>query len=334
MDWIFHNPLANMPGPWFLGLYVSLGLTLAIALRMWVRSYDHSKWKEPLEIPKQLDPYEVAYLRGGPWEVVRIAIVELFERKLLEREVTPASRSWFSPISNRWVACATHDDHLPLKPIHRSLLEHFRIPKDPASIFECDFQDSLSSSRESWDRWFEQQDLVNSSETLEKTQNAFLVTLAIMVSLGAYKFLAAIFSAHFNIVFLCLSAGVISLVLYRCSQLGRLTHRGKRYLQDLQTIHNGLNHFRTIEDKKDDTRRSESVGETPLALASVALFGVAALQGSSLNTIFENYRRSQHASSGCGSGASSGCSSSGCSSACGGGGGCGGGCGGCGGGGD
>lgn len=307
MDWIFNNPLANMPGPWFLGLYASLGLSLAIALRFWVRSFDQSQWKAPLEIPKQIDPYEIAYLRGGSWEVVRVAIVELFERKLLERESTNESRSWFRPISNRWVASASYDDHMPLKPIHRSLLEHFRIPKDPTSVFECDFKDVLQSSSESWDRWFEQQDLVNSPETLEKTQNAFLVALTLMVSLGVYKFVAAVLSEHFNLVFLCISAAVSSVVLYRCSQLGRLTYRGKRYLQDLQTIHHGLSNVRTFEIKNDDQRTSESLGGNPLALASVALFGVAALQGSSLNTIFENYRRSQKASNGCGSGTSSGC---------------------------
>ncbi|MFO0924100.1 MAG: hypothetical protein U0905_16605 [Pirellulales bacterium] len=96
-----------------------------------------------------------------------------------------------------------------------------------------------------------------------------------------------------------------------------------------------MSNVRTIEIKNDDQRTSESLGGNPLALASVALFGVAALQGSSLNTIFENYRRSQKASNGCGSGSSSGCGASGCGSACGScGGGCGGGCGGCGGGSD
>jgi hypothetical protein len=49
-----------------------------------IRSADRTRHMESPEIPARLDPYELAYLRGGETEVTRIAIKSLLGRGLLQ----------------------------------------------------------------------------------------------------------------------------------------------------------------------------------------------------------------------------------------------------------
>jgi uncharacterized protein (TIGR04222 family) len=58
-----------------------------------VRSEDRTRRMKPPEIPARLDPYELAYLRGGETEVTRIAIISLLQRGLLQ---ITKSRDWSS----------------------------------------------------------------------------------------------------------------------------------------------------------------------------------------------------------------------------------------------
>jgi uncharacterized protein (TIGR04222 family) len=56
-----------------------------MACRTSVRAVDRTGDLDPPEIPAKLDPYEVAYLRGGEREVARVALVSLIDRGLLKR---------------------------------------------------------------------------------------------------------------------------------------------------------------------------------------------------------------------------------------------------------
>ena len=77
MDSLMHNPIAEMYGPHFLILYgCVIGVTL---LGCWwgVRSRDRTGDLLALPLPKEPDPYEIAYLRGTENEVTRLGVKEL-----------------------------------------------------------------------------------------------------------------------------------------------------------------------------------------------------------------------------------------------------------------
>ena len=83
MNWFLHNAIADLYGPYFLLFYATAILMLIVAACRSIRAVDRSRDLGPPEIPAKLDPYEVAYLRGGENEVTRVAIASLVQRGLL-----------------------------------------------------------------------------------------------------------------------------------------------------------------------------------------------------------------------------------------------------------
>src|SRR5262245_29646667 len=91
MDWLTHNAIAEIPGPPFLWIYCVVALAIVAAAYRMVRSLDKTGLREPPPVPSTLDPYELAYLRGGKNEVIRTALYALHQLGLIE--VIPAKRS-------------------------------------------------------------------------------------------------------------------------------------------------------------------------------------------------------------------------------------------------
>jgi hypothetical protein len=84
MTWLLHNPVAALPSEYLLLFYsVAVGAVI-LACRGSVRAADWTRTMEPPGIPDRIDPYEIAYLRGGETEVTRIAIRSLLQRGLLQ----------------------------------------------------------------------------------------------------------------------------------------------------------------------------------------------------------------------------------------------------------
>ncbi len=88
MDGLRHNPIADMYGPYFLLFYGTVITMVVAGCWLALRSTDPSSLPPP-PIPVQPDPYEIAYLRGGPNEVTRLAIFSLLQRGYLEVQEHP-----------------------------------------------------------------------------------------------------------------------------------------------------------------------------------------------------------------------------------------------------
>ena len=93
MNWLLNNPVADMDSEYLLLFYAMAIGAVILACYKSVRSADRTRHMEPPEIPARLDPYELAYLRGGETEVTRIAIISLLQRGLLQ---ITESRDWSS----------------------------------------------------------------------------------------------------------------------------------------------------------------------------------------------------------------------------------------------
>lgn len=77
MTWL-DNPIAHLWGPYFLALYAMV-LAIMLAPILWYRRRaDQSMELGDLPIPLKIDPYQLAYLRGGLLEVLRLATVDLY----------------------------------------------------------------------------------------------------------------------------------------------------------------------------------------------------------------------------------------------------------------
>jgi uncharacterized protein (TIGR04222 family) len=243
-----------------------------------------------------LDDYvEIAYLRGGPQEAMRVATLNLVNRGLLEvhgdDQLQAADKSWVETVS---------------KPIERRLLARFRDSEKASSIFS-DAALKEVATKES------EPNLVRLGLLPDSGRQARRLTLFgfgvfVLAAVALTKVAVALARGRTNILFLIFEAGVFAWVAFKVTHPLR-TPAGDALLSDLQTLFAGL---------KSRARSLVPGSETQDFALLTAVFGMEAIPSHfpRMNKLFPK------ASS------SSGCGSS-CGSSCGGGG-CGGGCGGCG----
>ena len=65
MNWLMHNVVADLYGPYFLLFYAAAIAAVVASSYSAVRRLDRTRHLPPQQIPAKLDPYEIAYLRGG-----------------------------------------------------------------------------------------------------------------------------------------------------------------------------------------------------------------------------------------------------------------------------
>ncbi len=328
MDQLLNNPVTTMWGPAFLGFYATLwGIALAWFLFQ-KRRIDTSRELASLPLPEVVDPYQLAYLRGGFTELLRLGTVELFSRGVMIEE-----KKWFK------VVWKLNESKVPpglLTPLAREVGHFYREPRKPTDMFrpsaESSFlENSLMKYTDPWDEWIESEQL-----RLDPNRRSLLTTqVALVVGglllLGALKIASAILREHYNIgflVFMMIGGAVVSLIV--CSA-PKFSDRGRRFLKDVQLVYGRYN---KVDKNYQPGINEPNAGHVNLVydmpVMAMGLFGVAALQGSALDSVQRQFQKSAVTGSSCGSSWGSGCGSgSSCGSGCGGGGGCGG-CGGCG----
>src|SRR5262249_9056786 len=130
MSWLLHNVVADLYGPYFLAFYAMAIVGVIVACFKSVRSVDQTRDLDPPEIPSKLNPYEVAYLRGGENEVTRVAIASLIRRGVLR--ITEGKR-WLSTIK------VIDRSHRPvageLDPIEACVMKWTKFPAQPEVFF-------------------------------------------------------------------------------------------------------------------------------------------------------------------------------------------------------
>ena len=84
MDILLDNPLATMYGPYFLILYGFVIFFVLVILAIIKSGVDDTDELPIPPIPLQIDPYEIAYLRGGTNEVVRSVVFSLMQKGFIE----------------------------------------------------------------------------------------------------------------------------------------------------------------------------------------------------------------------------------------------------------
>jgi uncharacterized protein (TIGR04222 family) len=314
-------------------LYLLVIAAVVAACMISIRSVDRTRAMETPQIPFKLDPYELAYLRGGENETTRVAIASLMERGLLEIAEFASGRKKSKTI--RLVGSLNAGE---LEPVELRVLGWDGFPAVPSAIFGSNgLSSSVAQICDGYHEALVAQGLLIDPALKAIAARQWLIGVAIIGSLGTYKLAVALLNGHRNVGILIASAilGLIVLSLV-CWIRPRISDVGKRYLTRLRLAFADL--------KKPAKRRNEAeadeLGEKmskpkgrPAAaysdcLLMAAVFGVSSLAGTSMGELNSLFARASVADGGCGAGCGSGagCGGGGCGGGCGGGG-----CGGCGG---
>ena len=160
---------------WFWPLYF-LALALVFLVLYTVFCHDPKRIREPLQIPHTIDPYPIAYLRGGDTEVIRTAMVELVAAGKIVEHVPPSIQprkslfNWIidSPIDNsnqreksndNWIANRDDANSESTPKIHQVILRHFVAPQGASSVFCNDVYSAVHSINEPYSNWIQAEGL-------------------------------------------------------------------------------------------------------------------------------------------------------------------------------
>lgn len=334
MEILFDNPLATMYGPYFLILFSFIIFFAVIILALVKTQFDQTNRLPLPSIPSQIDPYEIAFLRGGANEVARSVIFSLLQKGFIEidNSVTPTAIKKTQNPTNTG----------SLNQIEQITLGWLGVSREPKEFFGSS---GLVKQLEMYGRTYqgrlEQQQMLTSDETRTSFSPVKWSVYLLILLFGGYKAVAAIVHGKYSIIFLIILTIVGLLIAKAVSKLPRLTKLGKSYLERLQTAFDNLKHTSQaayIPSNQAKVAPQTTFGGVDPLLLSVGVFGAGILAGTVFDSYNSAFQRAQNASaissSSCGSGCGS-CStggSSSCSSGDSGGSSCGGGCGGCGGG--
>lgn len=316
MDWLMNNPIANMYGPYFLVLYAFvIAATLAIC-RWKSRDSDPTASSSPPPIPPDPDPHEVAYLRSGENEVLKLVILDLVqhgylqlvEKKILEGQVAQAPN---------------HPDPRHLSVVERNVFDYFSIPRPPDDNLESPILASkINQLCAPYAARHESERLLTSSEAQDASRQVMKLGAFVIAGLGLYKLFAALTSGHTNVWFLILLGIGGLFLLVKVCRLPRLSVRGRAYLERYQQALEPLKASMPVLGRRQ-------VDSTALLL--VGAFGIGALSGTPYDAYQQIFRKQKSKGDWFGDGGGwfgDGGSWFGDGGGCGG---CGGGCGGCGG---
>jgi uncharacterized protein (TIGR04222 family) len=308
------NPLTQITGPEFLWFFAILIATVAVLCWLRRRTQDNSLRLSPAEPVDEIDPYEVAYLRGQRNELARVLILRLVELKYLQIK-SHGTKWWRTFDVGRSIEHApNHPPVTRLSPMEQAAFSWFETPRSPGTVFTTLSAELVTHAAE-YERKLRSRSLFTTEELKSMAHRTIAIGVAIVLMIGLTRIVIGI-SRDKPVAFLVLM-GVLGIpAIVRAGQPGRLSRRGHAYLDSVRT-------------RWKELRHPTAEGDWSPTLAA-GVFGVGVLAGTEWSPVADTFRRARsHSYSG---------TTGACGAACGGGGdggggggGCGGGCGGCGG---
>ncbi len=290
------NPF-DLPGRPFLVLFVIYSVAVLsvgfIILRL-------LELNEPKPNTTPSDPYEVAFLRGGAAETIRIALFSLIDRGLI------AIQDGADLLQTK----AIYDSDSVKRRVEKALMQRLNEPQTANDITKDSF---MVSACDEYQFALERQRLVPDGSIYRRRALLGVMTF-IAIAWPAYiKINLALDRGHNNVGFLVQVCLVEAIVIYYFINKNRTPH-GTEVLSELQEVFSGL---------KDRASQLPAGGQTNELSWLVAVFGMSAVDMGRFSYVPKLFPKASSSSSD-GSSCGSSCGSGGC-----GGGGCGGGCGGC-----
>jgi uncharacterized protein (TIGR04222 family) len=304
---IFTAVLLDLPGPQFLELYLFAASAAILFLAILRGSLDKTGGLRPPPLDPKINPFELAWIRGGENEVIRLLLLDLIHRDYVTSKTGLLG-------SKSLVRNPTGPDRRHLSKESKSLLRIVETASSPKEVFESASL-IVAQWATPWQAEAVEKRLIFGPEAQTKLNQPAIGLGALLLLLGCAKLSYASEHGHHNIGFLLILMVVGGIVLALVRRAPRLTKLGQAYVNQAKTA------FAQLRARTPAlvTQRDPSL------LLAVATFGIEVLAPTAYGFYPEIYQRAAQSSSG------------GCGSSCGSGGGCGGGgcggggCGGCGG---
>ncbi|MGQ0543215.1 MAG: TIGR04222 domain-containing membrane protein [Blastocatellia bacterium] len=324
MDFLLDNPLATMDGSIFLVFFAFFIFFCLIILAIFKSQADKTDKLGVPAIPPEIDPYEIAYLRGSFNEMTRSVVFSLVQKGLIEVLMDDKTGKVRRVENSQSDAKLTSMEQLALNWIGTE--------RDAKDVFVSKFGlvEQLEQQGMAYHNNLERRQMLTTYELENQVKSWGWATALIITGLGAYKVFAAILFGNFNFVFTIILTVIGVGIALRIGRLPRITKLGKVYLERLQFAFENLKYTSQAPYIKTDEQRvlpQNSFASVDPLLLSVGVFGTGILAGTMFNDYNQAFARVQQQQAGSSSGCGSACGSS-CSSGDGGGSSCGGGCGG------
>lgn len=284
----------HLRGPEFLGFYAALVFAAAfLAWRLRRRGDPESMATERIQ-----DPYLLAFLCRGRGHMLRVAVLSLIDRELLQ--VSGSS------LRTAGAGCV---DKSP-RPLDQAILESYLAPHPASDVFHSSTVLRVAAD---YEQQLADMGYLPDGRLKRRRLGLFFAIALPLLAVAMTKIIVAVKGGHFNIVFLVVLTIVSPIVIYAICNPFR-TRAGGEAVRQAKELFAGL------KLRGKSLRMHEPSNELVLL---AAVFGMTILPAAAAEVMKPIKMYQDTTGSSCGSS----CGSSGC-----GGGGCGGGCGGCGGG--
>lgn len=204
---MFHNSVANMPGPSFLAFYALCIAAVFIAASLYKRGL-YKSGPAPELLKGNENEYDLAYLRRGERGVFEVAVLKLYQSGLLKK--TRTGTLHLQSGQDRAV-----NSQVGLNGIELEVLKHFSEEKTTVRVPE-----TLAPHLPVLEERLAARGLLLDREQWARYQLAAWLGLTAIVGLGLYKMAAAFLTAHFNVIYLCLML-LLTAGIYYFTFLGR-----------------------------------------------------------------------------------------------------------------
>jgi uncharacterized protein (TIGR04222 family) len=279
MEWLLHNPIASMYGPYFLGFYAFIAfisyLFFAYYKRQILDKIDESAIPP---VPARPDIYEIASLSGGIERLLETVVAELLVKKII-----------FIDNDAKLAANAAVNKE-ELNAIEESIFSYLKKSNASSSVKAvCSFGKMLDQMKEvltpyysKFEDKFKAQGLLVTEAQKKQIKLIGNRILVLLLGLGVYKITASLIKGYTNVLFLVILMTftlIFFLILFHKQKI-RLTGSGKYYLAQLKTLfgkrQEAPNQWKNSTDREYTHSANFSV-TNPLLLLSLGMANLGGL---------------------------------------------------------
>ncbi len=313
MNWFLHNSIADLYGPEFLLIYAATIVTLVLTCYRSVRVADRTIELDLPKITRKVDPYVIAYLRGGENEVTRVAIASLIQRGLLQITACESLVATTKKIDRRRTPLSGE-----LTPIEARVMKWHGFPAYPHQVFRIGgIPASIKDHCRRYEEHLAAGNLLAPAEMKQLGALLWCFGTIVIVGLGGYKLTVAVNNGHRNVGFLVLFAaiGLIAQGIV-CFARPRASRLGKAYLEQLKLAYDGLKcRVHPVGGGLSPLTMADDPGTRGMlrdrsayadCLLMVGIFGMGSLADTPLADVTKLFKQGRVAEGGCGAGCGGG----------------------------
>jgi uncharacterized protein (TIGR04222 family) len=234
MEWLLHNPIASMYGPYFLGFYAFIAFISHLFFAYYKRQILEKVDKSVIPpIPVRPDIYEMASLSGGIERLLETVIAELLVKKIIL--IDNDGKLAANPEANKGELNAIEED----------IFSYLKNNASSSVKAACSFGKMLDQMKAvltpyylKFEDKFKAQGLLVTEAQKKQIKLIGNRILVLLLGLGVYKITASLIKGYTNVLFLVILMTftlIFFLILFHKQKI-RLTGSGKYYLAQLKTL--------------------------------------------------------------------------------------------------